>query len=297
MVVDRIEWITIPDPATAAAALQNGEVDWCEIALPDLVPILKKNRNVTVDIQDPLGSMAYLQINHLFPPFNDVRARRAILMAISQEEYMRAYVGDDDRMWKPLPGYFTPGTPLYTEEGGEILKGPRKLDAAKRLLAESGYAGEPVILMAAQDQAGIKAWGDVTADLLKSLGIKVDYAAVDWGTVVARRAGNLPPPKAVGRCSSVPGLALIALLRPMEAFAPTAIRRASDGQTFRKSRRRLRLGTTRRPSMRRRQPCAGLTRLPSIMWSMRRSAFTSGIKLGERTSPVWGKGRCRSSGG
>ena len=28
-------------------------------------------------------------------------------------------------------GVFTPGTPLYNEEGGEILKGPRNLDAAK----------------------------------------------------------------------------------------------------------------------------------------------------------------------
>jgi hypothetical protein len=35
-----------------------------------------------------------------------------------------------------MPGYFAPGTPLYTEEGGDIFEGPRKLDAAKRLLAE-----------------------------------------------------------------------------------------------------------------------------------------------------------------
>ena len=62
-----------------------------------------------------------------------------VLTALSQEDYMRALVGDDDKLWKPLPGYFTPGTPLYTEEGGEILKGPRNLDAAKRLLAESAF--------------------------------------------------------------------------------------------------------------------------------------------------------------
>jgi hypothetical protein len=41
-------------------------------------------------------------------------------------------------------GFFAPGTPLYTEEGGDILKGPRKVEGAKRLLADSGYAGEPV---------------------------------------------------------------------------------------------------------------------------------------------------------
>jgi len=42
------------------------------------------------------------------------------------------------------------------------------------LLAESGYAGEPVTLMAAQDLAHHKAWGDVTIDLLKQLDMKVD---------------------------------------------------------------------------------------------------------------------------
>jgi peptide/nickel transport system substrate-binding protein len=193
IVADRIEWITMPDPATVAAALQTGEIDWWEIAIPDLVPLLRQNRNIGVDIQDPLGNIAIMAINHLFPPFNDVRGRRAILTALSQEEYMRAYVGDEASMWKPEPGYFPPGASLYTEEGGEIFKGPRKLDAAKRLLSESGYAGEPIVCMAAQDIPHHKAWGDVTVDLLKRLDMNVDFNAVDWGTVVARRAQKKPP--------------------------------------------------------------------------------------------------------
>jgi peptide/nickel transport system substrate-binding protein len=190
---DRIEWIIIADQATASAALQSGQVDWLEVPSPDLVPVLRKNRNVVVDIADPLGCIGTLFFNHLYPPFNDVRARRAFLTAMSQEDYMRAYIGSDDQMWKPLPGFFPHGSPLYNEEGGEILKGQRNLDAAKRLLVESGYAGEPVTSMAAQDTASHKAFGDVTADLLTRLGIKVDYAAVDWGTVVARRAQKSPP--------------------------------------------------------------------------------------------------------
>ncbi len=194
MLVDRIEWIVMADPATAAAALQSGEVDWWHETVADLVPVLKKNRNIVVDIADPLGNLGALRMNHLIPPFNDVRARRAVLMALNQEDYMRAFLGDDARMWKPMPGFFTPGTPLYTEEGGDILKGPRRLDAAKGLLAESGYTGQPVVSMAAQDIAYNKAWGDVTADLLTRLGMKVDYAAVDWGTVVARRTQKSPGP-------------------------------------------------------------------------------------------------------
>jgi peptide/nickel transport system substrate-binding protein len=176
--VDRVEFVTIADAGTASAALQNGEVDWWEVALPDLVPALRRNRNVTVEIADQMGNIGTLFFNHLHPPFNDVRARRAFLTALSQEDYMTAYIGDDKQMWKPMPSYLTPGVPLYTEEGGEILKGKRDLAAARRLLAESGHAGETVVSMAAQDAPLTKAFGDITADLLTRLGMKVDYVAI-----------------------------------------------------------------------------------------------------------------------
>lgn len=189
----RIEWIIIADQATASAALQTGEVDWLELPLPDIVPVLRKNRDIIVKILDSFGNIGMVFFNHLYPPFNDVRARRALLTAINQADYMQAYVGDDDQLWKPLPSYFSLGSPLYNEEGGDILKGKRDLDAARRLLAASGYAGQPIVSMAAQDAANHKAWGDVTADLLARLGVNVDYAAVDWGTVVQRRAQKIPP--------------------------------------------------------------------------------------------------------
>ena len=57
---DRIEYITMPDAGTVAAALQNREIDWWEIPVPDLIPMLRKNRNVKVDIQDRLGNVGIL---------------------------------------------------------------------------------------------------------------------------------------------------------------------------------------------------------------------------------------------
>ena len=42
---DRIEWITIPDQATAAAALQAGEVDWWELPPNDLLATLPQTRS------------------------------------------------------------------------------------------------------------------------------------------------------------------------------------------------------------------------------------------------------------
>jgi peptide/nickel transport system substrate-binding protein len=178
ILVDRVEWVVMPDPATASAALQSGEIDWWENPISDLVPVLRKNPNVLVDIADPLGNIGSFRMNHLYPPFNNVKARRAILMAMSQEDYMRAIVGDDTTLWKPLPGFFT---------------GKRDFDAAKKLLAESGYSGEPVTCLVAQDQSITKAQGDVTADLLKRLGFNVDFAAIDWGTVGSRRAQKTQP--------------------------------------------------------------------------------------------------------
>lgn len=192
MLIDRIEWVIIPDAATAAAALQSGEVDWWETPLSDLVPVLKAHKDINVDIGDPLGNIGAFRMNHLHPPFNNLKVRQAVLTAMNQEDYMRSIVGDDDKLWKPLPGFFTPGTPLYTEAGGDMLK-MKSVAAAKKLIAESGYNGEPVICVVAQDMSATKSMGDVTAELLKSIGLKVDFVATDWGTVGARRAQKTPP--------------------------------------------------------------------------------------------------------
>ena len=192
MLVDRVEWVVMPDPATAAAALQNGEVDWWENPITDLVPVLRRNRNIEVDIADPLGNIGSFRMNHLHAPFNNPKVRQAVMTALSQEDYMRALVGDDRNLWKVMGGFFTPGTPLYTEEGGEMMKAAR-LERGKALLRESGYNGEPVICVVAQDQPITKSFGDVTADLLKRLGMNVDFVATDWGTVGQRRAMKNPP--------------------------------------------------------------------------------------------------------
>jgi peptide/nickel transport system substrate-binding protein len=192
---DRIEWQIVPDGATASAALQNGEVDWWETPLPDLVPLLKQSASIAVDIADPLGNIGSFRLNHLHPPFNNVKARQAVQVALSQEDYMGAVVGEDPSLWKKIPGFFTPDTPLYTENGGEPLKGKRDYDLAKKLLAEAGYKNEPVVLLVATDVLITKAQGDVTADLLKRIGMNVQYQALDWGTVGQRRASKEPPDK------------------------------------------------------------------------------------------------------
>ena len=67
------------------------------------------------------------------------------------------------------------------------------MEAAKKLLAESGYKGQPVTCLVAQDNSITKAQGEITADVLKRLGMTVDFVATDWGTVGQRRASKNEP--------------------------------------------------------------------------------------------------------
>lgn len=191
--IDRLEWIIMPDPATASAALQNGEIDWWENPIADLVPVLQSNSGIATDIADPLGNVGTFRMNHLYPPFNDIKVRQAVMMAINQQDYCEAIVGENPALWKKMGGFFTPGTANYTEVGGERLKEAPNLAAAKKLLAQSSYKGEKVVCLIAQNQSITKAMGDVTLDVLKKLGMNVDFVATDWGTVGTRRASKAPP--------------------------------------------------------------------------------------------------------
>jgi peptide/nickel transport system substrate-binding protein len=191
---DRVEWKVIPDASTAAAALQNGEVDWWETPIADLIPMMRKNSNLRIDISDPLGNIGDCRFNHLYPPFDDVRVRRAVLMAADQADYMEALTGADKALWQTSASFFTPGTPLYSDAGGDILK-QKNIEGARKLIAESGHTGSKVVMLVGTDVPIAKAQGDVTADLLEKIGLKPDYVATDWGTVGARRASREPVEK------------------------------------------------------------------------------------------------------
>jgi peptide/nickel transport system substrate-binding protein len=192
--VDRVEWMYIPDAATAAAALGAGEADWWESVPPDLIPLLAKNKAITVTNIDPVGTMALLRFNFLQPPFNNEKMRQALLYAVDQQDYVLGLVGDL-KNGHPCYSYFTCGTPLASEVGAEALKGPRNLDKAKQLIKESGYKGERIVIIDATDQPMVHAQSLLTLELLKKLGLNVEIQAGDWGTLITRRVVKEPVDK------------------------------------------------------------------------------------------------------
>ena len=183
---DRIEWHIIPDAATAAAALQRGEVDGWELPTADLLPMLARDRKLRVELVYETGGCTLLRPNHLFPPFDNPAVRRALLGAIDQTEAMIAVAGTDPSLRKVPCGFFPPGAPMASDAGMAVLSGKRDYDKAKRDLQAAGYQGEKIALMVPQDFPFLKAVSDVAADMMKQAGMNVDYQAVDWGTVVQR---------------------------------------------------------------------------------------------------------------
>jgi len=191
--LDRVEWIVTPDAATAGAALQSGETDWWEVPTSDLLPLLRRNRNVTIDMPNPTGLVGWGRFNHLHAPFDNPAIRRALMGAVSQEDYMTAVTGTDRSLWRDNVGFFPPETPLASAAGLEVLKGPRDYDKVKRDLAAAGYKGEKVVLLAATDFPTLNALGQVGNDMLRKAGMNVEFVATDWSSVVARRSNRNPP--------------------------------------------------------------------------------------------------------
>ncbi|MDP6239432.1 MAG: ABC transporter substrate-binding protein, partial [Alphaproteobacteria bacterium] len=142
--VDRVEWHYIPDAATAMNALMAGEIDYFELPPHDLLPIMEAAPGVLVENLDPLGQQGWLRMNHLHPPFDDVRIRQAVLWLVDQSLYMNAAVGDS-RYWQTCPAIFACGTPLESDVAAEALMS-QDLDKARALITEAGYDGTPVVI-------------------------------------------------------------------------------------------------------------------------------------------------------
>ncbi|WP_137126943.1 ABC transporter substrate-binding protein [Roseomonas sp. HF4] len=189
---DRVEWRVMPDPSTASAALQNNEADWWETPLADLLPLLRRNRDIVIDRINSAGNLGVLRFNFLNPPFDNPAIRRALLPAIDQRAFMDAAIGTDPSLSIVPAGVFTPGTPLANDAGLEVLSGPRSIDAARRALREAGYANQRVVMLSATDLPVLQNLAEVARDTLQRVGFNVELVAMDWGTHIQRRTNRGP---------------------------------------------------------------------------------------------------------
>jgi peptide/nickel transport system substrate-binding protein len=187
---DRVEWIAIPDPATVAAALQTGEIDWWDVAMSDLSPVLARDDNLRLMTSQVQRAMCIMRFNHLLPPFDNPTVRRAILGAVDQANAMQAINGADRTGWRDRIGLFCSETPLANDAGIDVLSGPRDYAKVKRELTEAGYRGETVVALEVADSVALHALSSVGTDALRRGGMNVDVQTMDFATSLHRRANR-----------------------------------------------------------------------------------------------------------
>ena len=192
---ERVEWHVSPDDGTSASAMQTGEMDWWELPTSDLLPMLKKTGKIRAEIKDRNGTLGFMKMNNLQPPFNNAAIRRALLGAVVQSDYMTAIAGEDPTMWRAGVGIFTPGTDMATDAGMEVLNGPRDMAKVRAVIKEAGYNNEKTVLLAPTDPHYRKAMADVGAAMLKDTGFNLDVQSMDWGTAIERRENKQPVDK------------------------------------------------------------------------------------------------------
>src|SRR4051812_26851121 len=92
--VDRVEWITMADAQTAVNALQSGDIDFMEVPSFDILPVLAANKDIKIDTLDKVGFQTVGRMNFLFPPFDNVKVRRAAFLAMNQKDVLDALIGN-----------------------------------------------------------------------------------------------------------------------------------------------------------------------------------------------------------
>ena len=192
--VERVEWTIIPDPATATAALIAGEVDYLTNPVVDNLPLLRADPKIAIGLLDPLGWQFHIRVNSLATPFDNAKARQGLQMLVeSQQEAYLAATGMTGELGKVCLAPFVCGSSNESMLGTEPFStyDPSKIQS---LFKEAGYKGEPLVLMDPTDQSNLHMLAQVLSEHMRKVGLNVDLQAMDWSTLVSRRAIKTPPP-------------------------------------------------------------------------------------------------------
>ena len=183
--IDGLDIRVVPDGATAAAALQRGEIDYMQYAPFDLLPSFEKDKRIKVmSFSGAHMFTGHYRLNHAAPPFDDPEIRRIAMALVDQQEVLDG-LGLDKRYAQTCDEFFICGSPYATKNPAAPTD--HSIETARKALAASKYKGEPVVVMIANDLEVPRVSSTILADRLSRAGFKVDAQATDWATLLQRR--------------------------------------------------------------------------------------------------------------
>ena len=191
--LDEITFIEVPSPETAIAGLRTGIYDVVEAAGADFFDTLNDDPNVGVHMQSPWRGS--LNVNLLDPTSittSNLKLRQAIQAGIDVDDFM-AVVGPSNLWWKcsslfgVCGGITGKGAPWqYESRAADPYYDQGDIGLAKEILADSGYDGEVIHIMAPTDYAIITPFGPVMKAMMEEIGINVEMPAINWANLLSR---------------------------------------------------------------------------------------------------------------
>jgi peptide/nickel transport system substrate-binding protein len=187
--LDALIYRSIPDNSARLAEFLAGTIHQADLAQTDM-PAARADPNIKEYTSPSLG-VGYISFQQCIEPFDKVKVRQAIAMAINREALVKNFYADGDVV---ADGFQPPAIP----GSKPTLKIEYNPDKAKALLAEAGFPDGfstefwyvPVIRGYSPDGKAIAE--ALSVDLAK-IGVKVDLKTEDWGAYLDHRnQGKFP---------------------------------------------------------------------------------------------------------
>ena len=180
---DTVTFRIVTEPQARVAGLRTGELQGVEDLPTKSLADLKSDKNITIM---PLKNwwIQIAQPNISVPPTDNLMFRKAVQAVLDMDEIMDAA---SDGNYRLNVGFQYPNQAIYTDAGKETynIKDP---ELAKKYLAQSGYKGEPVVLLTNKDYPPMYNSALVMQQELQAIGINAQMKVVDWPTSVQHGA-------------------------------------------------------------------------------------------------------------
>ncbi len=160
--LDKVQMFVVGDMSTVIAAYRAGKVDYgaTSAAAMDVVAkndIQRTNPNMKfAEVPDPyvVALVGHLQKK----PFDDIRVRKAMFLALDRQEMLKVDVGGGGHIsgpmsWKLFPGWTWSEQELLKREGfrpKNTPEGQQDIAEAQRLMREAGYGPDKPLVVDAE---------------------------------------------------------------------------------------------------------------------------------------------------
>lgn len=174
----------VTDPSTRVAGVTTGQYDIAFEVPFDNAQQIEATEGVQAVFND--GGISTYVFNNEAGPFSDVKLRQAFNTAIDAEDLLIATYSDE-KFFSLDSSLALPNQVDWHSAAGAEYYNQADVEKAKKLVEESSYDGEELVILTTKDYPAQYNLAVVAQQVLESIGIQAKLDVYDWPTVQERR--------------------------------------------------------------------------------------------------------------